>query len=79
MVWDSNTSTNYEPNVYEHEEAIGFSTQSTIVHDLTKVKAGLVKLWIGNYACAMVMFSKNDIFGNWTEEKCGNYCLVKKN
>jgi len=36
---------------------------------------GLIELFNDEYACATVMPSKKDIFGNWTKEHmCGNYC-----
>ena len=39
--------------------------------------ASLIELSNGEYACATIMPSKKDIFGNWTEKRmCGNYKLV---
>lgn len=41
--------------------------------------ARLIKLSNGEYACAMVMPSKNDVFGNWTEKRmCGDYRPVNR-
>jgi hypothetical protein len=39
--------------------------------------AWLIELFNGKYACATVIPSKMDIFGNWTEKRmCGDYRLV---
>ena len=39
----------------------------------------VIKLSNGEYVCTMVMPSKNDIFGNWTEKRmCGNYRSVNR-
>ena len=36
--------------------------------------ARLIKLSNGEYACVVIMPSKKDIFGNWTEKRmCGDY------
>jgi hypothetical protein len=33
----------------------------------------------GEYALAIVMLAKKDIFGNWTEQRmCGDYCPINK-
>ena len=41
--------------------------------------ASLIELSNGEYACATVMPSKKDIFGNWTEKRmCGNYRPVNR-
>ena len=41
--------------------------------------AGLIELSNGEYACATVMPSKKDIFGNWTEKRmCGDYRPVNR-
>ena len=41
--------------------------------------ARLIELSNGKYACAMVMPSKKDIFGNWTEKRmCGYYRPVNR-
>ena len=38
------------------------------------LSAGLVELSNGEYACATVMPTKKDIFGNWIEKRmCGDY------
>ena len=43
------------------------------------LSAGLVELLDGEYACATVMPTKKDIFGNWTKKRmCGDYRLVNK-
>ena len=39
----------------------------------------LIKLSNMEYACATVMPSNKDIFGNWTEKwMCGDYCLINQ-
>jgi hypothetical protein len=39
----------------------------------------LVELSKGNHVSAIMMLTKKDIFGNWTEWwMCGDYCLVSK-
>jgi len=45
---------------------------------------GLIELSNGEYVCTIVMPSKKDIFGNWTEKRmCGDYypmnCKTKSN
>lgn len=41
--------------------------------------AGLIELSNGEYACATVMPSKKDVFGNWTEKRmCGDYRPVNR-
>ena len=41
--------------------------------------ASLIELSNGEYACATVMPSKKDIFGNWTEKRmCGDYRPVNR-
>jgi hypothetical protein len=41
--------------------------------------AGLVELSKGEYALAIVMLAKKDIFGNWIKcRMCGDYCSVNK-
>ena len=43
------------------------------------LSARLVELSDGEYACAIVMPAKKDIFGNWTEKRMyGDYRLVNK-
>jgi hypothetical protein len=39
----------------------------------------LVELSKGEYVLAIMMLTKQDIFGNWTEHRmCGDSCLVNK-
>jgi hypothetical protein len=39
----------------------------------------LVELSKGDYALAIMMLAKKDIFGNWMERcMCGDYCPVNK-
>jgi hypothetical protein len=41
--------------------------------------ASLVKLLRGDYASAIVMSAKKDIFGNWMKQRmCGDYHLPNK-
>jgi hypothetical protein len=44
-----------------------------------KINTCLVELSYGKYSCAMVMFSKKNIFGNWIEEKCVGIIVMSIN
>ena len=39
----------------------------------------LIELSHGDYACATVMPSKNDVFGKWTDKRvCGDYRPINR-